>query len=78
MLSDVAEAAGLDQALAGGLTNLAWAGGQILGAGVGGAAAKVAGDGLPTVVAAGLCVATLAGVVLTSAARGRATLPINE
>lgn len=78
MLSDVAEAAGLDQALAGGLTNLAWAGGQILGAGVGGAAAKVAGDGLPTLVAAGLCVATLAGVVLTSTARGRATLPINE
>lgn len=78
MLSDVAEATGLDQALAGGLTNLAWAGGQILGSGVGGAAAKVAGDGLPMTVAAGLCAATLAGVALISASRSRASLPIND
>ncbi len=73
MLSDVAETVGLDQALAGGLTNLAWAGGQILGAGVGGALAKVAGDGLPTVLAAGLCAATFVGVALTSVGRNRAT-----
>jgi MFS family permease len=78
MLSDIAEATGLDQALAGGLTNLSWAGGQILGSGVGGAAAKAAGDGLPTVVAAGLCAVTLAGVALTSTVRARTTLPVNE
>jgi MFS family permease len=78
MLSDVAEAVGLDQALAGALTNLAWAGGQILGAAGGGAVAKLAGDGLPTALAAALCAVTLAGVTLKSTARGRATLPINE
>jgi MFS family permease len=78
MLSDIAEATGLDQALAGGLNNLAWASGQILGSGVGGAAAKAAGDGLPTAVAGGLCAVTLAGLALTSAARARATLPVND
>jgi MFS family permease len=78
MLSDVAEATGLDQALAGGLTNLAWAGGQILGSGLGGAAAKVAGDGVPTAVAAGLCAVTLAGLALKSTVRGRATMTVND
>lgn len=78
MLSDVAETIGLDQALAGGLTNLAWAGGQILGSGVGGALAKVAGDRLPTVLAAGLCAVTFVGVALTSTRRARVRLPVNE
>jgi MFS family permease len=67
MLSDAAEAAGLDQALAAALMNLAWAGGQILGSGVGGAVAKAAGDAAPTLGAAGLCAATL---VLSSRSRG--------
>ena len=78
MLSDVAETTGLDQALAGGLTNLAWAGGQILGSAAGGAAAKAAGDALPTVVAAGLCAVTLAGVALLSTSRRHHALPIND
>ena len=69
MLSDAAEAWGLDQALAAALMNLAWAGGQILGSGAGGAVAKAAGDALPTLGAAGLCAATL--LALAPLARGR-------
>jgi MFS family permease len=60
LLSDAAEARGLDQALAAALMNVAWAGGQILGSGVGGAIAKAAGDAIPMVLVAGLCATTLA------------------
>jgi predicted MFS family arabinose efflux permease len=60
MLSDAAEAHGLHQGLAAALMNLAWAGGQIIGSGGGGAVAKVAGDGLPIAIVAGACAATLA------------------
>jgi hypothetical protein len=63
LLSDGAEAHGLDQALAAALINLAWAGGQIVGSGAGGAAAKTAGDAVPLIAAAGLCAVTL--LVLT-------------
>jgi hypothetical protein len=45
--------------------NLAWAGGQIIGSGAGGAVAKVAGDAVPMGCAAGLCALTL-----VSSARG--------
>jgi MFS family permease len=62
MLSDAAELHGLDQGLAAALMNLAWAAGQIVGSGVGGALAKAAGDAFPMAVTAGLCVATL-GVI---------------
>jgi MFS family permease len=59
MLSDAAEDHGLDQGLAAALMNLAWAGGQILGSGVGGAVAKAAGDAVPMTMTAALCAATL-------------------
>jgi MFS family permease len=59
MLSDSAEEQGLDQGLAAALMNLAWAGGQILGAGAGGALAKAAGDGVPIAITAALCAGTL-------------------
>jgi hypothetical protein len=59
MLSDVSAAAGLDQALAAALMNLAWAGGQIVGSGGGGAVAKVAGDAFPMACASALCAVTL-------------------
>jgi MFS family permease len=59
MLADAADGGGLDQGLASALTNLAWAGGQILGGAAGGAVAKVAGDGLPFGIVAGGCAATL-------------------
>jgi len=62
MLADAAEAGGLHQGMAAALVNLAWAGGQILGSGAGGAIAKSAGDGVPVAAAAGLCVLTLAGL----------------
>ena len=72
MLSDAAEASGLDQALAAALMNLAWAGGQILGSGVGGAVAKGLGDAAPTLAASGLCVATLLALGVPAAGRRRA------
>jgi MFS family permease len=59
LLSDQAEARGLEQGLAAALMNLGWAGGQIVGSGGGGAVAKAAGDALPLALAAGLCAATL-------------------
>ncbi len=63
MLSDAADAHGMSQAYALALINFAWAAGQILGAGGGGALAKAAGDAVPFALASALCVATL-GVIL--------------
>lgn len=59
LLSDAAEDSGLHQGLAAAVMNLAWAAGQIIGSGAGGAVAKAAGDAVPTGVAAGMCVASL-------------------
>jgi MFS family permease len=59
MLADAAELWGLDQGLAAALMNLAWAGGQILGSGVGGAVAKSTGDAVPMTITAALSAATL-------------------
>ncbi len=59
LLSDAADRHGLNQGLAAALMNLAWAGGQILGSGAGGATAKALGDGGPMLLTATLCVATL-------------------
>jgi MFS family permease len=67
MLSDAADAHGLDQGLAAALTNLAWAIGQVLGSAGGGAVAKVAGDVTPVALASGACLASLA---LVRARRG--------
>ena len=64
MLSEAADSHGLDQGLAAALINLAWAGGQIVGSGAGGAVAKAAGDGLPLSVAAGACAVSLALLAL--------------
>jgi MFS family permease len=63
MLSDTAESRGLEQGLAAALMNLAWAGGQIIGSGGGGALAKDGGDRLATVLAAALCALTLVAVM---------------
>jgi MFS family permease len=75
MLSDAAEAYGLDQGLAAALMNLAWAGGQIIGSGGGGAVAKAAGDGVPVAIIAAVFATTLltsvAKAKLPSARRGR-------
>jgi len=70
MLSDAAEAARLQQGLAFALVNLAWAAGQVSGTGFGGALAKATTDAVPLGIAAGLCVVTLA-VLLVPVAGGR-------
>jgi len=69
MLSEAAEARRIDQGMAAGLMNLAWALGVIIGAGGGGALAKRGGDGPPMLLAAGLCAATLAAVAHSRSAR---------
>jgi MFS family permease len=65
MLSDAAENAGLDQAMAFAISNLAWAVGHVLGAGVGGAVADATSDTVPYAALAILCAATLAGLTLS-------------
>lgn len=64
MLSEAADAHALDQGLAAALMNLAWAAGQILGSGGGGALAKATADGVPALATAGLCAMTLAVILL--------------
>ena len=70
MLSDAAEEAGLDQALAFSISNLAWAAGHVLGAGVGGSVADVTSDAVPYAALAAACAITLTG--LTAMGRRRA------
>jgi MFS family permease len=72
MLTDAADTHGMSQSYALALINLAWAAGQIAGAGGGGALAKAGGDFVPFAAAAGLCAATL-GLVLVQPVRR--TLP---
>jgi len=71
LLSDAAEDAGLDQALAFAISNLAWALGHVFGAGVGGAVADATSDTVPYAVLAVACAVTLAGL---SASRRREAL----
>jgi MFS family permease len=70
MLSDAAEDAGLDQALAFSISNLAWAAGHVFGAGVGGTVADATSDAVPYAALAVACVLTLTG--LTAMGRRRA------
>jgi MFS family permease len=56
LLSDSAEAAGIDQAFAFALVNLAWAGGQVVGGSAGAALADAYSDAVPY----GICAALLA------------------
>jgi MFS family permease len=62
LLSDAAEDAGLDQALAFAISNLAWALGHVFGAGVGGAVADASSDAVPYAALAVACAATLAAL----------------
>jgi MFS family permease len=72
LLSDAAEDAGLDQALAFAISNLAWALGHVFGAGVGGAVADATSDTVPYAVLAVACAVTLAA--LTASRRRREAL----
>ena len=60
MLSDGAEAFGVDQGFAFALVNLAWATGQTAGAAGSARLADAAGDRVPYLVLAGACALTLA------------------
>ena len=73
MLSDVADSVGFDQGMAAGFINLAWAGGRLLGAGLGGAFADSLGDAFAYGALVGLCTATLA--TLLQEPRSRPRLP---
>jgi MFS family permease len=64
MLSDAADSYRISQGYAMALINLAWAAGQVVGAGGGGAFAKATGDAVPFVISAVLCAATLGLLVV--------------
>jgi MFS family permease len=59
MISDGAEATGLGQAYAFGLFNLAWAGGQVIGAAGSAGLAQATSDALPYLLLATLCIVTV-------------------
>jgi MFS family permease len=63
LLSDASEAAALDQALAFGLANLAWASGHMAGAAGGAALADATADAVPYALLGVACALTLAAVV---------------
>lgn len=60
LVSDRAETAGLSQAIGFGIINTAWALGNMTGPAAAGALAEAAGDGVPYLVGAALCLVTLA------------------
>ena len=62
LLSDAAEDAGLDLALAFAISNLAWAVGHVFGAGLGGAVADATSDAVPYAALAVACAATYIGL----------------
>jgi predicted MFS family arabinose efflux permease len=62
LTSNAAEKLGLNQGIAFGLGNLAWAGGQGAAAAAGGAIAQATSDVVPYALLAGTCLATLIGV----------------
>jgi MFS family permease len=59
MLSEVAEASRLHQGFAAGLSNMAWAAGQVVGGLAGGGAASIAGNAAPSLAIIVLLVATV-------------------
>jgi MFS family permease len=63
MLSDAVESFGLDQGLGFAISNLAWAGGHVIGGGAGAGLADAFGDGLPYALLAILCGVTLLAVL---------------
>jgi MFS family permease len=69
LISDASEAAGLDQGLAFALSNVAWAGGMVLGGGAGGALAEATADAVPYAALALACALTLVAVGLRQPAQ---------
>jgi len=60
LLSDIAESSRLHQGFAAGLSNMAWASGQVVGGIGGGVVASLTGNALPSIVIAGLLLVTVA------------------
>lgn len=58
LLSEIAESTSLHQGLAAGLSNMAWASGQVVGGAGGGVVASVAGNAPPSIAIAALLLAT--------------------
>jgi len=75
LVSDRAETSGLSQAIGFGIMNTAWALGNMSGPAVAGALAEAAGDGVPYLVGALLCLITLAVTRLLDARAGIAPAP---
>ncbi len=74
LLSDASERAGLDQALAFSIANLAWALGHVIGGGAGGALADATSDALVYGLLGAACALTLVGVMtLGRGARANST-----
>jgi MFS family permease len=59
LISDIAEASRLHQGFAAGLSNMAWASGQVVGGVGGGVVASLAGNSLPSIAIAALLLATV-------------------
>jgi len=59
LISDIAEASRLHQGFAAGLSNMAWASGQVIGGIGGGVVASVAGNALPSIAISALLMATV-------------------
>jgi MFS family permease len=72
LLSDASEQAGLDQALAFSIANLAWSLGHVTGGGAGGALADATSDALVYGLLGAACALTLAMVVAVSRSSARA------
>jgi predicted MFS family arabinose efflux permease len=64
LLSDGAEKAGLDQALGFALLNVAWAPANVVGAALSGVLTETVGDAAAYLLAAAICLATLAAAQL--------------
>lgn len=69
LVSDVADAHGIDQAHAAGLMNLSWAAGQIVGSAGAGATGRAFGNGAPTLAITALCALTLFGLRVARVSR---------
>jgi MFS family permease len=74
LLSDSSERAGLDQAIAFSIGNLAWALGHVIGGGAGGALSDATSDALVYSLLGAACAITLAGVIALG--RGARVRPV--
>jgi MFS family permease len=65
LISDIAEASRLHQGFAAGLSNMAWASGQVIGGVGGGVVASLTGNALPSIAIAALLLATVLYAIRT-------------